>query len=70
MRFSFIIPAGDNELFAKEAFSGIVGRPIIMEGQPAVVHDAVVDENGKSVEITVVTDAILWGDYTGDPAKY
>lgn len=70
MRFSFILPAGDNEVFAKDAFAKNIGRPIIVEGQPGVVHDAVVDENGKSVEFTIVVDAILWGDYQGDPANY
>lgn len=62
MQMTFIVPAGDNEVFAKEAFSGTIGRAIIVEGQPGVVRDAVVDENGKSVEFTVVVDAIIWGD--------
>lgn len=70
MQLSFILPAGDNEVFAKDAFEKTVGWAIIVDGQPGVIHSAVVDENGKSVEFTVVVDALLLGDYKGDPANY
>lgn len=70
MQMSFIIPAGDDTVFAKDAFVNTVGQPVIVNGQPGVIHKAVVDDNGKSVEFTVVIDALVMGDYDGDPADY
>lgn len=67
---SFVIPAGEHEVFAKDAFESNIGKRITVDGQPAVVDKTVVDEDGKSVEITITIDAIIWGDYDGDPADY
>lgn len=70
MQMSFVIPAEEHEVFAKKAFDSTIGRRLVIDGQPGVVDKAEVAEDGKSVEVTVTVDAIIWGDYDGDPANY